>query len=645
MPSMKTIASCALFLSLYNATSAKSDHVPTHKGTTNKNNGNDESRKLESWRKKRNIPLSRSNNKRNLAEICSCSPTVFNILVSFASEPCNVDTLENNSGIKGTLCLVGEAEGIDNGGGGGGQPSEGTSMAPSPTAVNSSSSPVTGSGSPVQVGSSIPTFSPTANPTSASSGGVTSATSLEGTVASSSMGSSASSVASSSSSTTSSTTAASATSSVVSSVASSSVSTPTTTQDPFLPPAGALPTAPSSNSLPTYSPTTPFPTYGTYSPTISGTFSPTSFDGAGSGEGSSVTIDPNADASDGPAIAENIDTVDEILNPTSQYTYYPTVDGTYAPTVGKKKKKEKKDGTRHGEGGPEEEMGHDVASLIKRLKSMNTPTRSYTYHPTTPFPTFDTYPPTNEQGYDESRSKLLNRNSKEETRRRLLEVINLDKLENDARRTKDQDSSDNRTTPSIVEGWKSIPPNDEFFTRFPEWKDHQEEIYRLRNDQTYVSSSQSRILQDSSLVPNQLLSAQFLEVDTSPDMTIINQDDSYLNLVYPYNQDKITLSYTSISATLDPALPLEDQIESVPGGAILVLIGQDENGEVVRNRLMWTYTMKCGLGVKTVDNGDEFGWAVFVSLVACSFDSICGACFTSISYVNSIPTMSSLYRR
>eukprot|EP00804_Cyclotella_cryptica_P028884 CCRYP_008457-RA/>CCRYP_008457-RA protein AED:0.26 eAED:0.26 QI:500/1/1/1/1/1/2/930/747 len=606
MPSLKTIASGALLLCLYNSSVANSDQFPAKIGIANSNknnssrNNNSESRTLESWRNKHDVHISRSSNDRNLAAICSCSPTVFNILVSFSSDPCSVDTLEDNSGIKGTLCLVGEAEGIDSGGGG--QPSEGTSMAPSPTAstVNISGSPIAGSGSPVQVGSGIPTFSPTVNPTYKSSSGVTPATSVEGTVASSSTGTSASSIASSSSSTTASTMVSSVASSVASSSVSTTLSTTIATEDPFLPPAGALPTAPSSTLLPTYSPTTPFPTYGTYSPTISGTYSPTSSDGIGSGEGSSSTIDPNADGSDGPAITGNIDAVDGILNPTAQYTYYPTVDGTYAPTVGKKTKKEKKGGPADGEEGLQGEIGHDVASLIKRLKTINTPTHSYTYQPTTPFPTFGTYPPTDEQIYNKSRSKLMKREGKEETRRRLLEVINLDKLENDV--------------PSIVEGWKSIPPNDEFFTRFPEWKARQVEIYRLRHEETYDSNNASRMLQASSLVPNQLLSAQFLEIDTSADMIIINQDDSYIDLIYPYNQDKITLSYTSISATLDPALPLEDQIDSVPGGAILVLIGQDENGEVVRNRLMWTYTMGCGVGVKTVENGDEFGWALFDDL-------------------------------
>jgi hypothetical protein len=326
------------------------------------------------------------------------------------------------------------------------------------------------------------------------------------------------------------------------------------TQDPFLPPAGAMPIPPPEDAVPTYNPTTPFPTYGTYSPTYS-TYAPT----AGAvGTKKKDVIEPVKAAS-----------------PSFSTTYYPTVDDTYAPT---------------------EKRGHDVASLIQRVKKMNTPSTAYTYAPSTPFPTFDTYSPTQ---FDVSTNREL-----EEPKRRLLEVINLDQV-----------MQNPSALSSIVEAWRSIPPNDEFFSRFPEWRERQEDIYRLKHDETAPelshSNQQSRMLQASIAVPTQLISAQFLEIDTSPDMTIINQDDSYLNLT---DFHEGTLSYTSISATLDPSVSLEDQLDSVPGGAILVLIGQDESGELVRNRLMWTYTMKCGMEVETVRNGNEFGWALFVSL-------------------------------
>lgn len=444
------------------------------------------------------VHLSRRTEQRNrsLQSLCSCSPTIFNIQINFHADPCKTDRLDDNSGIKGTLCLVGHETDSE---GNAGTDNNTDGSTDDGTVVLQSPSPSSNGG--------MPTFSPTFEPTS------------------------------------------------VASTAGSAANT----QDPFMPPTGAMPIPPPTDEMPTYAPSTPFPTYETYSPTYS-TYAPTAL----RKKKDSLLIEP---------VSASI--------PSAQTTYYPTVDGTYAPTS---------------------KSRHDVASLIKRVKVINAPTVSNTHPPSTPFPTFDTYPPTSTSIVD----------SEEEPKRRLLEVINLDDLEEYSK----SDSLESWKTSSIVDAWRSIPTNDEFFTRFPEWKRHQEEIYRLKHDAEVKASrneNQSRLLQASIAVPSQLISAQFLEIDTSPDMTIINQDDSYLNLTDFYDAD-VTLSYTSISATLDPSTSLEDQLGSVPGGAILVLIGQDKNGELVRNRLMWTYTMKCDLGVETVENGDEFGWASFVSI-------------------------------
>ena len=268
---------------------------------------------------------------------------------------------------------------------------------------------------------------------------------------------------------------------------------------------------------------------------------------------------------------------------------------------------------------------------------------------------------------------------------------------------------------ATVEEWASVPPNDEFFERFPEWRARQEEIYRLRSrgrskpdnrrrrldapdaqyydlewsdlpaniqsaysalgyneeywcygggapasesmgwaDLSPVMQGAARALgynqvtwdrevgitedgdaisiedigigeeegggdgQVASPIPNQLVSAQFLEIDTSMNMNIINQDDQYINVTFPPNPDgdsvtDFTLSFTSVSATLDPSLPLEDQADLLPGGVILILIARTSGGEVLRNRVFWTYTMGCGLEDVTIRTGDEFAWTAFVS--------------------------------
>lgn len=457
--------------------------------------------------------------------LCSCSPTIFNIQINFHADPCKTDKLEDNSGIKGTLCLVGNDGNIGTEGSTGNETDDSLlvveSSAPSSAAAGSgTSSPVV---SPTVDSSKVPSFSPTFNPTSAGS----TAGSAAGSTAGSTMN----------------------------------------TQDPFLPPAGAMPVPPPSEAIPTYAPSTPFPTYGTYSPTSS-TYAPTAVD-AGTRK-------------NGPFIEPVKATF-----PSVETTYYPTVDGTYAPT---------------------EKKTYGVASLVKRVKMINTPSTSNTYAPSTPFPTFDTYSPNSGAAGK----------SEPEPMRRLLEVINLDEMDAESTGESLNVHLHSAAVSNMVDTWRSIPPNDEFFSRFPEWKEHQEEIYRLKHKDYELSASnsenQSRLLQESIAVPTQLISAQFLEIDTSPDMTIINQDDSYLDLT-DFNDEGIKLSYTSISSTLDPSVALEDQIDSVPGGAILVLIGQDESGEFVRNRIMWTYTMKCGLSVETVEDGDEFGWALFVSII------------------------------
>jgi hypothetical protein len=116
-----------------------------------------------------------------------------------------------------------------------------------------------------------------------------------------------------------------------------------------------------------------------------------------------------------------------------------------------------------------------------------------------------------------------------------------------------------------------------------------------------------------------LVSAQFLEMDASPDMNIINQDDSHINIPQDNPGEEVgdlTLTYTSVSASLDPHVLLDDQPDRLPGGVILILVGRTPSGEIVRNRLMWTYTMGCGGGdVVTVEAGEGLGWTIFVSFV------------------------------
>lgn len=64
---------------------------------------------------------------------------------------------------------------------------------------------------------------------------------------------------------------------------------------------------------------------------------------------------------------------------------------------------------------------------------------------------------------------------------------------------------------------------------------------------------------------------------------------------------------------LDPEVPLQDQLNYLPGGVIIIIYGITEEGEVVRNRVMWTFTNGCGERDMPIFKGGEIGCVTFVS--------------------------------
>ena len=112
----------------------------------------------------------------------------------------------------------------------------------------------------------------------------------------------------------------------------------------------------------------------------------------------------------------------------------------------------------------------------------------------------------------------------------------------------------------------------------------------------------------------EIVSVQFLEFDTSGDLTVINQDDTYADVSLGSGD---RLKFTSISSMLDTSLSLEDQMSNpalVPGGASLILYGKTESGAVVGNIIQWLYDMNCGRDNDPVQTGDEIGWITVVSI-------------------------------
>ena len=110
----------------------------------------------------------------------------------------------------------------------------------------------------------------------------------------------------------------------------------------------------------------------------------------------------------------------------------------------------------------------------------------------------------------------------------------------------------------------------------------------------------------------EVLSVQFLEFDTSGDLTVINQDDTYADVSLG---DGDRLAFDSASSFLNVSRPLDDQMSSpalVPGGASLILYGLTEGGVIVRNRFFWMYDMSCGRDNDPINAGDEIGWVTVV---------------------------------
>lgn len=122
----------------------------------------------------------------------------------------------------------------------------------------------------------------------------------------------------------------------------------------------------------------------------------------------------------------------------------------------------------------------------------------------------------------------------------------------------------------------------------------------------------------------EIVSVQFLEFDTSGDLTVINQDDTYADVALA-NGDRI--KFYSASSFLDTELALADQMSNpalVPGGASLILYGKTESGVIVRNRFFWMYDMNCGRENEPVKVDDEIGW-VTVAEVSNAWPAFCPA--------------------
>lgn len=102
---------------------------------------------------------------------------------------------------------------------------------------------------------------------------------------------------------------------------------------------------------------------------------------------------------------------------------------------------------------------------------------------------------------------------------------------------------------------------------------------------------------------------QFLEVDTSGNLIVINQDDTYNNVTLTTGD---TITFDSVSAKLNPDEPLSSQLNYVPGGVLMKFLAKSEGSEtIVRQNVSWLYTNACDILPTSV--GDAIGWITLVS--------------------------------
>jgi len=114
----------------------------------------------------------------------------------------------------------------------------------------------------------------------------------------------------------------------------------------------------------------------------------------------------------------------------------------------------------------------------------------------------------------------------------------------------------------------------------------------------------------------EIISIQFLEFDTSGELIVINQDDSYSNVTL---QNGSEVTFKSISNNLDSSLEIGDQLDFLPGGVQVTLRGRvtdDVTGDsrIVSNRITWSYTNACD--VEPLDSDESIGWITTVSFIS-----------------------------
>ena len=182
----------------------------------------------------------------------------------------------------------------------------------------------------------------------------------------------------------------------------------------------------------------------------------------------------------------------------------------------------------------------------------------------------------------------------------------------------------NSNSNNVASSIEMIEEEDKWW--LPIWKQYLEPV----RERILQVRKRDRILQEPADPVTEIVSVQFLEFDTSGDLTVINQDDTYADVSLASGD---RLKFNSASSFLDTDLPLSEQMSNpalVPGGASLILYGKTASGVVVRNRFFWMYDMNCGEENSPINVDDGIGWITVVRLSCCSRDMYLFIAFTSV---------------
>ena len=102
--------------------------------------------------------------------------------------------------------------------------------------------------------------------------------------------------------------------------------------------------------------------------------------------------------------------------------------------------------------------------------------------------------------------------------------------------------------------------------------------------------------------PVNIVSIVFVEFDNSGYLNVLNMNGTYVSTDLA---DGAVIEFPSISKT---------QRSDIPGGVAMLLVGVDDEGGMVRNRLAWTYDEDCDGSISPIVVGDAIGWVEIVSV-------------------------------